>query len=547
MDNLAREEVRFARTVESGTAQLQNLLDGLGNKKGAVLDGARAFDLYGTYGLPFEISRDIAHEQQLEVDEAGFRRAMAEHRLASGGGKAMGKLGGEDAEFYAGIYRELQRKGRLNAQGVEHDPYRSLSAAGQLLALVVGGQQRETASFGDEVEVILPRTGFYIESGGQVSDEGIIRSLATDTAGEPAWQIEVRNMRKPSPGVIVHVGEVIAGQPKVGDEAVAEVDVPRRHDVMRNHTATHLLHAALHTVLGEHARQAGSLVAPDRLRFDFNHPEAMSEAQLRRVEKLVNDAVAADMQVTPKLRSRQDAIAEGAMALFGEKYGETVRTISIVPAETDDRYSYELCGGTHLERTSDVGLFLLVSEGSAAAGVRRIEAVTGRGAYQLVRRRFDALQAMAAGFKATPDELPTKVEHLQSEIVATKRQLTDLRRSQAFSMLEARMANIQEVAGVGVLTLQIADTDPDTLRALGDKFRERRPERAVAMLASGTVLIAIVTNDLVKRGLTAAELIVSIGGRGGGRPNMAQGSLADPSMVAEALAKTGTALKAKLK
>ncbi len=269
--------------------------------------------------------------------------------------------------------------------------------------------------------------------------------------------------------------------------------------------------------------------------------------QLRRVEKIVNDAVAADMQVTPKLRSRQDAIAEGAMALFGEKYGETVRTISIVPAETDDRYSYELCGGTHLERTSDVGLFLLVSEGSAAAGVRRIEAVTGRGAYQLVRRRFDALQVMAAGFKATPDEIPAKVEHLQSEMAAMKRQLTDLKRNQALSMLNASMDNIQDVAGVGVLTLQIADADLDTLRALGDEFRKRRPDLAVAMLASGSVLIAVVSDDLVKRGLTAAELIVGIGGRGGGRPNMAQGSLEDPSTVLEALTKTGTALKAKLK
>ncbi len=219
LDNLSREEVRFARTVESGTAQLQSLLDELDHKKGAVLEGGRAFDLYGTYGLPFEISRDIAHEQQLEVDEAGFRRAMEEHRLASGGGKAMGKLGGEDAEFYASIYRELQSKGKLKAPGVEYDPYNSLSAAGELLALVVDGQARESASFGDEVEVIVPRTGFYIESGGQVSDEGIIRSLATTKAGEPAWQIEVRSMRRPSTGVIVHAGEVIAGQPKVGDQA----------------------------------------------------------------------------------------------------------------------------------------------------------------------------------------------------------------------------------------------------------------------------------------------------------------------------------------
>ena len=209
----------------------------------------------------------------------------------------------------------------------------------------------------------------------------------------------------------------------------------------------------------------------------------------------------------PKLKSREDAIAEGAMALFGEKYGETVRTISIVPSGAESRYSYELCGGTHLERTSDVGLFLLVSEGSAAAGVRRIEAVTGRGAYQLVRRRFDALEGIAEGFKASPDEVPAKVEHLQAELAATKRQLADLKKNQAFFTLDANMGGIQEVAGVGVLTLEVPNADVDTLRALGDKFRQKRPDRAVAMLASGAVLIAVVTDDLVKRGLKAADLI----------------------------------------
>ena len=223
------------------------------------------------------------------------------------------------------------------------------------------------------------------------------------------------------------MGEVVSGQPKVGDLALAEVDMQRRHDIMRNHTATHLLHAALHQVLGEHARQAGSLVAPDRLRFDFNHPEAMTPEQIERVERIVNDAVAADMEVIPKLKSREDAIAEGAMALFGEKYGETVRTITIIPPPASQRwkrqtqwsirlrswrschkYSYELCGGTHLERTSDVGAFLIVSEGSAAAGVRRIEAVTGRGAYDLIAHRFKLLKQTAAALKSSIEERPVQ-------------------------------------------------------------------------------------------------------------------------------------------
>lgn len=573
LDNLTREEVRFARTVESGTAQLQDLLDGLGKQKGATLDGARAFDLYATYGLPLEISRDIAHEQELEVDEAGFRTAMEQHRLASGGGKAMGKLGGEDAEFYAGIFRELQRKGRLAEEGVAYDPYTSPRSEGELLALVVNGAPVQTASFGDAVEVILPRTGFYIESGGQVSDEGIIRSLALGKAGEPEWQIEVREMRRPSAGVIVHIGEVISGQPRVGDQAVAEVDMPRRHDVMRNHTATHLLHAALHAVLGEHARQAGSLVAPDRLRFDFNHPEALSDAQLQRVEKIVNDAVAADMEVMPKLKAREDAIAEGAMALFGEKYGETVRTISILEAETGDaaiskahvldpaqaathptavteqqhKYSYELCGGTHLERTSDVGAFIIVSEGSAAAGVRRIEAVTGRGAYALIRRRLDTLERAAETLRSSIDDVAPKVEALHTELAAAKREMAELRTGQAIGVLDRELTQVHVVDGVSVLALNVPNVDVDTLRSLGDRFRERYPKSGAALLASGAVLISVVTEDLVKRGLRASDLIAAVGGRGGGRPNIAQGSLPDDSLDMAALGRLDAAVRAKLK
>ncbi|HSR29663.1 MAG TPA: DHHA1 domain-containing protein, partial [Anaerolineae bacterium] len=446
-----------------------------------------------------------------------------------------------------------------------YDPYTSSRVEGELLALVINGKAARQASFGDPVEMILPRTGFYVESGGQVSDEGIIRSLATTAGGDPLWQVEVREMRRPAAGLIVHVGEVIAGQPKVGDQALAEVDLPRRHDIMRNHTATHLLHAALHTVLGAHARQAGSLVAPDRLRFDFNHPEAVTEAQLRRVERLVNDAIAADLAVIPKLKSRSDAIAEGAMALFGEKYGETVRTVSIFspqpagqlpgsldaasstgsPGE-DPRYSYELCGGTHLERTSDVGVFVVTSEASAAAGVRRIEAVTGRAAYTLMRRRFDLLEGLASTLRTSPDEVPVKVDALQAEIAALRRQLAEVRKQQALSILETEMAKVEELQDVKVLAVEFPQADVDTLRALGDRFRQRYPSNGAAILASGVVLISVVTDDLVKRGLSASDLITAIGGRGGGRPNLAQGSLPDASKLGEALSKSGAAVKAKL-
>jgi alanyl-tRNA synthetase len=572
LDSLTREEIRFARTIESGTAYLQGMLDELQKKKKKVLEGKRAFDLYATYGLPFEIARDIAREQNLEVDEPGFRSAMDEHRIASGGGKAMGRMGGEDAEFFAGILKDLQKKNKLGEHGVEYDPYTSPRVEGQVLALIVNGAAAQSASFGEPVGVILPKTGFYIESGGQVDDTGYIRSLTPNPSpawrGEAGWEIEITGMRKPSVGVIVHMGEVIAGQPRVGDKAVAEVDLQRRHDIMRNHTATHLLHAALHQVLGAHARQAGSLVAPDRLRFDFNHPEAMTPEQIERVEYLVNAAIAADMEVVPKLKSRADAIAEGAMALFGEKYGETVRTITIAPAgsslpdesaaiqptsavEHQEKYSYELCGGTHLDRTSDIGAFLIASEGSAAAGVRRIEAVTGRGAYDLIARRFTALKQAAAALKSGPDEVPQKIEALQEELAELRKQVANLRNQTAHGSFGSRLAQVQTVAGVNVLASEIPDADADTLRSLADKFRERHPKNGVCALASFTggksTLIVTVTEDLVKRGLKAGDIIAGIGGRGGGRPGLAQGSLPDGSKAEQALAKTAKVVEEKLK
>jgi alanyl-tRNA synthetase len=316
-------------------------------------------------------------------------------------------------------------------------------------------------------------------------------------------------------------------------------------------------------VLGEHAVQAGSLVAPDRLRFDFNHPEAMTPEQIERVERIVNDAVAADMEVLPKLRAREDAIAEGAMALFGEKYGETVRTITIMPStngaqveesnihpsavvEHQHRYSYELCGGTHLERTSDVGAFLILSEGSAAAGVRRIEAVTGRGAYDLIARRFKMLKQTAAILKSSVEDIPFKVESLQDEVSDLKKELASLRTQQAMSTFSSQLSNIQMVKDVHVMAMEVPGANADTLRSLADKFREKYPQNGAAVLATGSTVIAVVTEDVTKRGLKAGDLITGIGGRGGGRPNLAQGSLPDAD-TREALGKVVKVLEEKLK
>jgi len=351
--------------------------------------------------------------------------------------------------------------------------------------------------------------------------------------------------------------------------------MPWRHDIMRNHTATHLLHAALHQVLGHHARQAGSLVAPTHLRFDFTQPDAMTLEQIERVEHIVNDAVAADMEVFPHLKSREDAIAEGAMALFGEKYGETVRTITILESDSllsksqkqasglqnleestmhptasvehQHKYSYELCGGTHLDRTSDIGAFLIMSEGSAAAGIRRIEAVTGRGAYELIQKRFKTLKQAAGSLKSSVEEVPAKVNALQDEVANLKKQLADLRMQSALSSFVFHLNNVQTVKDINILAAEIPNVDADTLRMLADKFREKYPKAGAAVLVTGSTVIAVLTEDLVKKGLKAGDLITGIGGKGGGRPNMAQGSLPDASQVKAALGKVSEAIEEKLK
>ena len=537
LDNLTREEVRFARTVEAGTAHLQNQLDELRASNKTTLSGHNAFDLYATYGLPFEISRDIAREQGLDIDEAGFTEAKNEHAKASGGGKAMGKLGGEDSEYFANILKDLQAKNKLGKDGVEYDPYNNPKVDGEVLALVVNGESVPSAALDDVVEVILPKTGFYIESGGQVNDEGYIRGNG--------WEIEITAVRRAAAGVIAHMGQVISGQPKVGDMAVAEVDVNRRHNIMRNHTATHLLHKALHEILGDHARQAGSLVSPKYLRFDFTQPDGMTPEQIERVEKMVNEAIAADMPVVKVTKSLDEAKKEGAMALFGEKYGETVRTVSIFESE-NAKYSYELCGGTHIDRTSDIGAFLIVSEGSAAAGIRRIEAVTGRGAYELINKRFKTLKQAAGSLKSSVEEVPAKVDALQDEVSELKKELASLRTQSALSNFNAQLSNVQTVKDVSVLGVEIPNADMDTLRMLADKFREKYPKAGAAVLVTGSGVIAVVTEDLVKRGVKAGDLITGIGGKGGGRPNLAQGSLPDGN-VKDALGKVAGALEAKLK
>jgi alanyl-tRNA synthetase len=329
------------------------------------------------------------------------------------------------------------------------------------------------------------------------------------------------------------------------------VDAQRRGDIMRNHTATHLLHAELHRVLGDHARQAGSLVAPDRLRFDFNHPEALTPEQLEQIEAGVNHHILNSYALDIVHKPLQEALAEGATALFGEKYGETVRTITIGEPES---FSYELCGGTHVEDTGDIGIFIITGEGSAAAGIRRIEAVSGRKAYELVQRRFKLLKETAGLLASPPEDVPHKVSSLLDELALARKQSAGLRRDLAASAFLERLAEVPEVRGVPVLAAELGGADADTLRQMTDRFRQRYPS-GVAVLASTVegrpVVIASVTDDLVKRGLHAGELVKHVaqilGGGGGGRPNLAQAGGKDPAKIQEALGSVNSWVDQRLK
>ena len=545
---LTQEEERFARTVDVGVANLNNYLTDLATRGGKIVDGETAFNLYATYGLPLEITRDIAQERGLSVDEAGFNQAKDQHAEASR--TEVGPLGGEDVAIFRPIIQELQTNGQLGPDGVEYDPYYDAHLEEPVLALIKDGQRVSSARVGDTVEVILPRTCFYVSSGGQVADTGTI-ALYAPNREEPVWEIRVDDMRKPAAGVIVHIGTVVAGTPKVGDVATATIDEDRRWDIMRNHTATHLLQSELRYVLGDHVRQAGSLVAPDRLRFDFTHQGMLTQEQIEAVTRSVNDAVLANYVVDIAYKPREEAVGEGATALFGEKYGEVVRTVKIGEPEP---FSYELCGGTHVPETADIGPFLIVSEEAAAAGIRRIEAVTGRAALDLIQQRITVLDNAASYLKTTAGELDRKVLSLLDESQGYQKEITRLRRELALRDLDGMLADMETVAGVPVLTGQIAHGDSDTLREMADRFRQKVPSGVAvfgAVKDGKPALIACVTDDLVKRGLNAGAIVRQIagviGGSGGGKPNLAQAGGKDPSRLAEALAMVRSVISSTIK
>ncbi len=527
------EERRFHRTIDIGISHLMNVIE---ETRAAHLDtipGDKAFDLYATHGLPFEITRDIAREHGADTDEVGFFEAMEIHRLVSGSDLESEKQPKIDVEIFRSLLSDLQEKGTLGIEGVVYDPYGGFAQEITILAILKDGTFVQSATVNDEVVFVIPETPFYIEAGGQVADTGSISSIT-----DPSWKISVKGTYQPIDGLVVHYGEVIFGEPKVGDQGLAMIDAPRRRDIMRNHTATHLLHATLRRVLGEHVRQAGSLVAPDRLRFDFTHAEAMTPEQITQVEQLVNEAILSNYKLQIQHETRDEAVTQGAMALFGETYGETVRTVSI---GDEERLSYELCGGTHVENTGAIGPFLILSEGSVASGIRRIEAITGRGAQKVIQSRLGVMNRIAGKLEVDPDTLEAKVNDLLENQVNLERELRRFRDSEAMAYYEALQPTA--VSGIPVLTGTIPNGDVDVLRRLTDRFRAKHDNGVIvlaSMVEDRAVIVAAVSPDLVNRGLDAAELVDEVAtivdGKGGGKPTLAQAGGKAPEKIPNALA-----------
>ncbi len=542
LDNITREEERFQKTLDAGLVYLNELFEELEKSGEKLLEGKKIFDLYATHGLPLELTRDIAREQGYQVDEAGFKEAMENHRIASGAGKAFGLMGGDDVDVYREVFEQLKEKNILSEMGVRYNPYLSQKLNVTILGLFKDGLFVDQVDEGDSVEVLIPETNFYIESGGQVSDTGWIESE------DQSWQIKINDVRKPAAGIIVHNGIVEKGTVKTGQNAVVKVNLERRKAIMRNHTATHLLHAELRKVLGEHARQAGSLVAPDRLRFDFTHPEGLTQKELELVEDGVNQKILSNYPLRKEEKKLSQAVEEGAMALFGEKYAEDVRTVQILDAGKP--LSYELCGGTHVDETADIGTFIIISEGSAAAGIRRIEAISGEKAYELIRSRTKTIKQLSALLSVPPENIVDKVNGLRSELEAERKEVARIKKEAAAEVFDSQLAEVDDISGVQVFSKVLPEADNEVLRSLTDKFRDKYEVGVivVASVINGKPLIVAAASDAaVQRGAHAGNLVRSlaqmVGGGGGGKPNLAQAGGKDPEKLQAALEKVPSLLK----
>ena len=507
---LKAEEERFAETLDAGMKIFEEVA---ARAAGGVIPGADAFRLYDTYGFPLDLTADIARERGLGVDNAGFDAAMEQQRETA---RAAGKFGG-GVQLPAELVATLQPTGFLG--------YDSLAAEGlKVVALLRDGRAVDAASAGEEVIVITDRTPFYAESGGQVGDTGVLEA--------PQVRIEVADTRKFAGQFHGHLGRVAEGALKVGDMLSGTVDGARRAAIVLNHSATHLLHAALREVLGTHVQQKGSLVAPDRLRFDFSHFQPMSAGELAEVERRVNAQVRANHEGEVRHMGMQEALHFGAMALFGEKYGENVRVLRFGPTST------ELCGGTHAARTGDIGLFKLVSEGGVSAGVRRIEAVTGQGALDHVASGEQRLDEVATALGGSRGDVADKARALAERIRRLEREIESFKAKAASGAAADLAASAVEVGGIKVLAARLEGLDAKDLREAVDRLKQQLVDTVVVLAGTQDGKAALVAGvngaatGKVKAGELLAHVAGRIGGKGGGRPDLAQGGGEDgPALV----------------
>jgi alanyl-tRNA synthetase len=530
-ETLRLEETKFRQTLVNGLRLLDEATAGM--KAGDTLPGATAFKLYDTYGFPYDLTEDALRAQGYGVDRAGFDAAMAEQKAAA---RAAWK--GSGAKASENVWFDIAEE--LGA--TEFTGYLGHDGDGQVVALVKDGARVEKAGAGDNVVILTNQTPFYGESGGQIGDTGKITS-------DKGLQVEVEDTSKPLGKLHAHHAVIGAGEVSVGDTVHLAVDAARRSRVRANHSATHLLHAALRKRLGDHVTQKGSLVAPDYFRFDFSHPKPLTREEIEQVEADVNRYIRENEPVGIRLMSIDDALAAGAMALFGEKYGDEVRVLSM-GVEDDKAYSVELCGGTHVDALGDIQLFTITSESAVAAGVRRIEALTGEAARQWFVNREDKLKEAAAALKATPDEVPARVAALVEERRRLERELAEAKKALALGGGgKAEAAGPEQVGGHGFIGQVLDGMDPKQLRGLVDEAKARVGSGVVALVTvnDGRATVAVGVTDDLAGSLSAVDLVrkavEAVGGQGGGgRPDMAQGGGPDGGKAEAALAAVKAAL-----
>ena len=522
------EEENFAKTIDGGMKIYNDLLAAHKEKGETVFSGADAFKLYDTYGFPIDLTIEMVEEEGMTVDREGFDREMEEQRVrARKAREALGDLGWAGIEFGSDM------------PATEFIGYDHTEAEGKVLAIVADEELRDEVVAGAEAILVLDQTPFYAEMGGQVADHGVI------TAGEAKF--EVTNVLKNKGGKFMHYGKVVSGQFQVGDTVTAAIDMNRRKAIMRAHSATHLLDAALKKVLGDHVHQAGSLVEPDRLRFDFTHFEAITPDQLSEIDRLVNDAILEGYPVVTEVLPIEEAKKKGAIAMFGEKYGDVVRVV-----EMGD-FSMEFCGGTHLDNTAKAGPFRIKSEASIASGVRRIEATVGKLTLETVNRNQQVLFHAAQMMKTNPGELENKIDQQLNEMKEMRHALDKFKAEASLGEARSFLMSAKEVGGLKVLTATRSGMDANGLRQMGDFLRDKEPT-VVAVLASVNgekiTFLAVCGPEAVKRGIKAGDLVKNVcaicGGKGGGKPDSAMGGGSDLLKLDDALASVDDFVAAKL-